>query len=456
MDEALKQEVQKLLAGVSRRPKSRFSSLTLKVGASYAAMALFTIAAIAFFTIRVYSLNGTARQIVNVDLPVLNALTSMRASLLAQENFAAKYSILKDPDFVQLFEKRKRESMASLAVLEAADAGPHIATFKQLYLQYERASDQLFAGKSGSKELQTSAMRLISALDALYIKRQNRLLAVLKQADADQKSTIRWAVGISCVGFALAVWIAPFVIYRIIRSLDELQKATHRIAQGDFHYDPQMPAAEEIRDLASDFNEMAARILEMEQMNNDTLPLTRLPGNLAIERVLDERLRSGTPFAFCHASLVHFKAFRAQYGYAKAGELLRSTGYVIAAAVNKNGAAKDFAGHMGGEDFVLVVSPDKVAPVCEAIIKAFDDEAIKHYEPEDQIAGGFQMRERYGAHRFSPITTVSISVMNCSVEQYSSAVEISRAAADAKEAVKTTAASNWEIVPLPEGKGTSL
>lgn len=447
MEKATKEEVQKLLGGLPPPPKSRFSSLILKIGTGYAAMAVFTIAALVFSSLNLFAINKTARQIAHTDLPVINAMVKMRGSLLAQESFAGKYAILKDATFIELFRQREKESLANLAVLERTDTGRDIAALKRLYLDYQAASQKLFAGKSGNRvALQASALRLLTALDALYIKRQDMLQAVLQRADHQQRSTIRWTIGISCAGFLLAIWIAPLVIYRIFRALAKLQKATHRIALGDFNYDPQIPAEKEISDLTSDFNQMAARIKEMEQMNLDALPHTRLPGNLAIERVLDERLRSGTPFAFCCAHLENFEPLVAHYGYAKASDLLRETGTVIYTALKQHGGAEDFVGHAGGDNFIMVVSTDHVESVCEAAVQGFDAEIVKHLSPEDQKAGGLGRCDRNGVHRFFPITTISILVINCGDAEYTSAVEIARAAADVKDSMKKIPGSYWDRV----------
>ena len=444
MDQATKGEVRRVLDGLSRPPKSRLSSLIMKIAAGYLVIAVFTIGALAFSSFNLYQINQTARQIVNVELPVLNALIRMRSSLLAQESFVGKYAIFRDATFIGLYRQRAKESMANLAVMQSTESVGEIAELRKLYLDYQMASEKLFADKSGSRvELQASALRMLNSLDALYIKRQSMLQAVLKRIDDQQRSTTRWTVRICCSGFLLAIGIAPLVIYRIFLALGKLQKATHRIAQGDFNYEPQVPAVAEISDLTSDFNDMAARLKEMEQMNIEARPLTRLPGNLAIERVLDERLKGGTPFAFCQANLENFKPFSAHYGYAKGSNLLLATGYLISKAVSEHGAAKDFAGHAGGDDFVMVVSTDRVAPVCEAVIKSFDAEVIKHFTPEHLEAGGIERCDRYGVQRSFPITTISISVINCSADQYASAVEIGRAAADIKDCAKKVPGSNW-------------
>ena len=74
--------------------------------------------------------------------------------------------------------------------------------------------------------------------------------------------------------------MAALLIFNISTALRKLKKATHRIAEGDFDFDPGIPPGDEVGDLAEDFARMALRLKDLEQMSLDASPLTRLPGNL--------------------------------------------------------------------------------------------------------------------------------------------------------------------------------
>jgi GGDEF domain-containing protein len=444
VDRAVKDECRQLLAR-RQAPKTRFSALMLKVAAGYAAMAVFTAAALLYSFHNLYSINRTARRIATTDLPAETALVKIRNSVLAQEGFAGKYAILRDPAFIELFRQRQQESMAALKVLEQGGAVSEGAALRRPYLEYLRAAERLFAGESEKKDdLHALALGVMTALDRAYLERQARLQSLLKRADEQQSSAIEWAIGMSFGGFLLAVLVAPYCMYRLIRALDKLQKETRLVASGYFTRDPQLPEEAEISELASDFNDMATRIREMEQLNRESRPLTRLPGNLGIERVLKERLASGTPFAVCHAQLENFQPFLAQYGYARAAELLDKTGVLIHCAVREKGATLDFAGHAGGDCFVMVVESDRVAAVCDAVVSDFDQELTRQLAAEDREAGGFRRCDRCGVERLYPITTVFISVVDCSSDAYASAVDVARAAADARAALVRVPGSGWD------------
>ena len=421
-------------------------SLIQKIGAGFATMVIFTIASLVYSSLNLCAIDKTVLEIANSDLPVISALINLRASLLAQESFAGKYAILNDGAFIELFRQRERESLALLAVLEKSNSVKDLAQLKRLFFRYQSAAEQLFAGKSrDTARLRSSSVGLLSSVDELYVKRQAMLQTVLDRAKYQQKSAVKWAIIISFTGFLLAIAVASFVTHRVFSAVRKLQKATHRIAAGDWDYDPQIPAGDEISELAEDFIQMAARLKELEQMNLDASPLTRLPGNAAIERVLDGRLKSGAPFAFCYVDLDNFKPFGDHYGYAKGSELLRVAGDLVFAAVKNHGGAEGFVGHIGGDDFVMVVPTDRAAAVCEAVIESFDEEIVKHFSPEDLKAGGIAGCDRYGVDRFFPVTTISIAVIICGGNEYASAVDIARAAAKVKDSVKEMPGSSYLI-----------
>lgn len=438
----------------SKRTSSRFnlSNLTLiqKITAGYAAMALFTAAALVFSSYSIYRSTNISREIANNELPVISALIELRTSLLAQESFAGKYIILRDPAFIDLFHQRQAEARTSLTMLERTPPTADLKELKRLYLEYQKASEKLFSGGSPANgSLRTPALRVLNAIDTSYLKRRDKLKVVLARADEQQKRTVWWTIAISCTGFLLAIGVAPVVTYRTFGAIRELQSATHRIAAGDFDYRPVVPSGDEISDLARDFAKMAARLKVLEQMSLDASPLTRLPGNIAIERVLEERLRDGAPFAFCYADLDNFKPYGDHYGYAKGSELLRLTGDLILAAVKANGGSNGFVGHVGGDDFVMVVPVDRVKPVCEEVIRSFNAEVTRHYSPEDLKAGGIEGSDRYGVQRFFPVMTISIAVIVCGRDQFASAVEIARAAAKVKDRAKGKPGSTY-LIGTPE------
>jgi diguanylate cyclase (GGDEF)-like protein len=433
------------------RPRVRPVRFTLlqQLIFGYSVLALLILAALFFSAGGLYSLNSTAQDIANKHLPAINSLTDLRNSLIAQESYSGKYAIFRSSEFRNLFHQSEAAFLEKLAVLEKSGRSENCADLKSHYGEYRAAAARLFAGSDGgTTELRGQAVRIFTELEQLYSVLQRDLQARLETANLQERFSIALTMGFSLAGLLLAMIIAVTFTYRTFSAVKKLRQATRRIAEGDFGYDPKIPAGDEIGALAEDFSRMAVRLKELEQMSLDASPLTRLPGNIAIERVLNRRLHDGVPFALCYADLDNFKAFTDNYGYVKGSELIRLTGEIVYETVKTAGGADAFVGHIGGDDFVIILSADNVVTVCEAVIRAFDAEVLRHYTEEDLSRGGIEGTDRYGVQRFFPIMTISIAVIINEAGEFSTAVEIAKAAGEIKDYAKEKPGSNYLISHL--------
>lgn len=427
----------------SPRGAVRFTLLQ-KLVISYVVLALFIMAALIFSASGLYSLNNTARDIATNHLPAINSLTKLRNSLIAQEGYAGKYLIFKSSDYRDLFKQREKDSREILSLLEKTGRPGDVIPLKKLFGEYWAEADKLFSGND-EESVERTAVKIFATLEQLYTSRQNDLQKRLEAANQQERTSLLLTMGFSLTGLLLAIVIAVAFTYRTFSTVRKLQRATQRIAEGDFAYDPQIPAGDELGDLAEDFSRMAQRLKELEQMSLDASPLTRLPGNIAIERVIERRLQEGKPFALCYADLDNFKSFTDTYGYVKGSELIRLTGEIIYEAAKANASHDPFVGHIGGDDFVMVLNPESVVTVCEAIIRAFDAEVVKHYTVEDLARGGIEGPDRYGVQRFFPIMTISIAVIINEAGEFSTSVELASTAAEIKDYAKEKPGSNYLI-----------
>ncbi len=421
-------------------------SLVQKIVIGFAAMALFSMAALAFSFAGLSSLNKTAREIAGNDLVLLRSVGKLRQSLLDQERYAGKYEILKSSEFIDLFHKQESEFLKTLQQMQQKNQEQGMVWIVKGYKDYQDAIQLLFQGSPGvDQKHKLAAQRLTDIIDTFGAHQQLLLNARLDNADRREKETIRWSLIFSLTGFTLAIGIAALFLFNVSTAIDKLKRATHRIAEGDFDYDPQIPAGDEIGDLAHDFIGMANRLKVLEQMSLDASPLTRLPGNIAIERVLTKRLQEGKPFAVCYADLDDMKAYNDVYGYIKGSDVIKMTGDIILEATNNHVGEDAFVGHIGGDDFVMVFEQEKVPPVCEEVIKKFGEGIVAHYRKEDLERGAIEGTDRYGVPRVFPIMTISIAVVICRQGEYDSAVTIAQTAAEIKDYVKGKPGSNYMI-----------
>ena len=159
--------------------------------------------------------------------------------------------------------------------------------------------------------------------------------------------------------------------------------------------------------------ELVARVrttLRRTADNRSVSPLTGLPGNHRIDLEIASRAASGEPYAVCHVDLDEFKSFNDAYGFLRGDDLL----LVLCAHLQQVAAEAEglppFVGHVGGDDFVVVCTPEQAEPLCARLVKAFDDAVPAFYDPEDLQAGYLEVTDRRGELRRHPLVSVSIGV----------------------------------------------
>lgn len=263
-------------------------------------------------------------------------------------------------------------------------------------------------------------------------------------AKAREQSALRLLL-LASLGTVLGVGASLLVARRVASALGRLSHATTVISEGAFDAAPQVSSNDELGDLAAGLGVMAQKLKNYEQLCLDASPLTRLPGNIAIERALNDRLRMGEKFALCYVDLDNFKAYNDRYGYAKGSDIIKATGEILYESCRRHGRVEDFVGHIGGDDFVLITSPELVPGICEVVIREFDRMIPSHYSAQDVERGYIEATDRYGTHRHFPIMTLSIAVVSDDKRQISSPQEIAQVASEIKDFVKALPGSNFLV-----------
>lgn len=162
-------------------------------------------------------------------------------------------------------------------------------------------------------------------------------------------------------------------------------------------------------------------------------PLTFLPGNIPITIHIERLPDSGQPFVACYADLNHFKSFNDHYGYWRGDEMIRLEAEAIVQAFDPR---RDFVGHVGGDDFVMLLQSPDWTTRCLQAVQHFNTKALDLFDPQARLAGGIHAEDRQGVMRFHACTTLSIGVIQVRAGQFSRAEEVASAAAMAKHRAK--------------------
>ena len=174
-------------------------------------------------------------------------------------------------------------------------------------------------------------------------------------------------------------------------------------------------------------------------------PLSGLPGNVLLAEEIKFRLKRGDPFALLYVDLDNFKAFNDTYGFARGDRVIKLMADVIVSELRDHGDGTEFIGHVGGDDFAILTTPDKVDQICQVLIRGFDMQVRHLYDRQDLERGFLQGVDRHGVTRQFPIVSISIGGVTNRTTTYTDHEELSRVAADMKHFAKQRAGSSYAI-----------
>lgn len=186
--------------------------------------------------------------------------------------------------------------------------------------------------------------------------------------------------------------------------------------------------------------ELGARVqaaMRRSEREGGANPSTRLPGNLAIERAISQRITQNTPFTVCYCDLDNFKAYNDSYGFLKGDAVIQRTAQILLDAVRAHGNPDDFVGHIGGDDFVVISTPEQAPAICAAAIARFDETAPLFYDPAVRAQGYLNGVDRQGRVLEFPLVSLTISAVSSARRQFSHPGEVAQRAIDPKKRGKS-------------------
>jgi GGDEF domain-containing protein len=153
-------------------------------------------------------------------------------------------------------------------------------------------------------------------------------------------------------------------------------------------------------------------VLEWSAQQRAASPLTGLPGNHSINEEIRGRLAAGTPFSLLQLDIDHFKAFNDYYGYSRGDQAIQMLAHVLTETVLRHGTPESFVGHIGGDDFVVLTTPDGAEPLGEAILEWFNTACRDLYDAEDREHGYVEvLNRRHVVERF-PLMSLTIALVS--------------------------------------------
>ncbi|HWR76377.1 MAG TPA: GGDEF domain-containing protein [Thiobacillus sp.] len=162
-------------------------------------------------------------------------------------------------------------------------------------------------------------------------------------------------------------------------------------------------------------------------------PLTGLPGNVPIQEHMERLLVNEQTFVTAYFDLDHFKPYNDVYGFRRGDVIIQLLARILHDSCN---AELDFAGHIGGDDFVVLFQSLDWEVRCHGMLARFDRECLALFNPEHVEAGGYHSEDRRGAMAFHALVSLSIGAVLVDPAHFHQYQEVARAASEAKHMAK--------------------
>jgi diguanylate cyclase (GGDEF)-like protein len=151
-------------------------------------------------------------------------------------------------------------------------------------------------------------------------------------------------------------------------------------------------------------------VLEWSRQQRSASPLTGLPGNLTINEEISRRLASQHPFALLQIDVDYFKAFNDHYGYTRGDQAIRRLADILMAASRESGR-ESFIGHIGGDDFVVLTTPEAAEALGQRVISEFSSSLPELYDAVDFRREHVEVMTRRHVTERVPLMSLTIALV---------------------------------------------
>ena len=137
-------------------------------------------------------------------------------------------------------------------------------------------------------------------------------------------------------------------------------------------------------------------------------PLSGLAGNLIIEQKLSQCVLSTTKYSVAYVDIDNFKAYNDIYGFENGDLVIK----LLADILRNYISDEHFIGHIGGDDFVVIIKDHITEDYFKDIIEQFELEVIYFYNEIDIQNGYITTANRHGEKEQFPLITLTCVVVN--------------------------------------------
>ncbi len=141
-------------------------------------------------------------------------------------------------------------------------------------------------------------------------------------------------------------------------------------------------------------------------------------------------------FDICYLDLDHFKPFNDHYGFERGDAVLKGLAQILRDYVETEKDQFNFVGHIGGDDFIMILRPQISESVCETLIQNFEAQLPLWHGSDDHQRGFYVARNRRGDEENYNLLSISIGIVCTEDINARSYGQIASIATEVKKAAK--------------------
>jgi signal transduction histidine kinase len=213
-------------------------------------------------------LSGEMRVIGRESLPAVRLEVMLLEAVSALRRLEARYGLLRDAAYLDLFRERVRTMEVDLLRLTAllstsverealAEARARLGDYRTSVERHEAAGEP------------PPAQRLEAALERLYVSSETELRRREESAQRLNERSRQVAVGGLVLATLVGLVLSLFAALRIARPLRRLEAATRDVAQRAFSAPIPVRGRDEVAELTRAFNQMAAQLRDMDKLKDE-------------------------------------------------------------------------------------------------------------------------------------------------------------------------------------------
>jgi two-component system sensor histidine kinase GlrK len=231
----------------------------------------------------IHQMQARNQDLSQVNFLAANVVHKMQQDLADLHDYSSKYFALKgDPFYERELQDTRAEFTDDLSDLETKSRTPRereaikqlSRSWEDFWLLFGREKEALTPDSDADagdlpESLQNALDRIQESTDNAYSAVRSGIHDQVESVASDGARARRVSIATGALSLVIAIIVAVVVVRAIADPLRQLANGTHRISKGQFWHRLPADGPPEFAELARDFNAMAQRLSELDQMKKD-------------------------------------------------------------------------------------------------------------------------------------------------------------------------------------------